>query len=163
MELKAAVLEALRARVAEDLAAASATQREAVAGATHEESRAENDKDTRGLEASYLARGLAARVAELEEAARRLAALELRPFGEDDPVALGALVTVEEDEDEEPEQRYFMAPAGGGIKLAIAGTQVQVVTPSSPLGRTLLGKRGGDEVELRTPRGSRTLRLARIC
>ena len=161
MELKAAVLEALRARVAEDLAAAVATQRETVAGATHEESRAENDKDTRGLEASYLARGLAARVAELEEAARRLAALEPRAFRDDDPVALGALVTVEEEEEPEP-QRYFMAPAGGGIKLAVGGARVQVVTPASPLGRTLLGKRAGDEVELRTPRGARTLAIAGI-
>ena len=38
----------------------------AIEGATHAEAKPENDKDTRGLEQSYLARGQAQRVAELE-------------------------------------------------------------------------------------------------
>jgi hypothetical protein len=160
-DLKIRVLAALRARMAEEQTAAVAAQREVHAGATHEESRAENDKDTRALEASYLARGLAGRVAELEEAALRLGALELRELGADDPIVLTALIEVEDDEGQS--LRYFMAPAGGGVKLSIGDARVQVVTPTSPLGRSLLGKRAGDQVELRTPRGTRLLKLAGIC
>ena len=39
--------------------------RAACEGATHEEAKPENDKDTRALEQSYLARGQAARIDEL--------------------------------------------------------------------------------------------------
>ena len=53
---------------------------------------------------------------------------------------------VEVDEDGETKQ-FFIAPAGGGTMLA----GVQVVTPNSPLGRALLGKRVDDEVELQLP------------
>ncbi|HWZ89090.1 MAG TPA: hypothetical protein VNW92_09580, partial [Polyangiaceae bacterium] len=59
---KARILSLLRARVAADLATMSAAQRAVVVGATHEENRPENDKDTRALEQSYLARGQAQRV-----------------------------------------------------------------------------------------------------
>jgi transcription elongation GreA/GreB family factor len=38
-----------------------------------------------------------------------------------------------------------LAPAGGGISLA--GGTVQVVTPRSPVGRALLGRRAGDLCE----------------
>ena len=63
---KAAVLCALRERVGADLDALVRRQRDVQAGAVHEEKRAEHAKDTRATEQSYLARGLAERVAELE-------------------------------------------------------------------------------------------------
>jgi len=44
----------------------SSAQRTVVEGATHEENKPENDKDTRALEQSYLARGQAQRVVELQ-------------------------------------------------------------------------------------------------
>jgi transcription elongation GreA/GreB family factor len=156
---KSAVVAALRARIAADLEALVATQREAHAGATHEESRPENDKDTRAVEASYLARGLAARVSELELAAHRLASLVLRTFSDDDAIALGALVLVE---DESGEHTYFMSPAGGGLSLAIEDVSVGVVTGQSPLGRVLLGARRDDDIELRTPRGTRQLTVLAV-
>jgi hypothetical protein len=49
---KAELLEKLRAQVTADLARAAQAQRETQQGATHEEARPENDKDTRALEAS---------------------------------------------------------------------------------------------------------------
>jgi transcription elongation GreA/GreB family factor len=127
------------------LEAARAAHAAAVAGAIDDEARPENDKDTRGLEQSYLARGQAQRVAELEAAIAEVGALALRAFGATERVALGALVTVEEDG---REHRFFIAPQGGGTVLAGGA---QVVTPASPLGRALLGKRVGDEIEVSLP------------
>ncbi len=127
----------------EALALASAAHAATVAGATHAESKPENDKDTRALELTYLARGQAQRVVELQAALVELASWSPRGFSDDDAIALGALVTLDEDGDE---RRLFVAPSGGGNQLAGG---VQVVTPQSPLGVALLGKYVGDEVELR--------------
>ncbi|HEU4732761.1 MAG TPA: GreA/GreB family elongation factor [Kofleriaceae bacterium] len=146
---------ALQAELARQLEAALELARRAHAAATegaiHTEARAENAKDTRGLEQSYLARGQAQRVAELEAALAAVGALAVRAFAEGDPIALGAVVAIEDDG--EP-KRLFLAPHGGGSVLAGG---VQVVTPSAPLGRALLGRRIDDEVELRLPAGLRTL------
>lgn len=142
---KPALRAELLQRLTEALEAARAAHAAAVAGAIHDEARPENDKDTRGLEQSYLARGQAARVAELEAALAEVGALELRAFGAAARVALGALVTVDEDG---REHRFFVAPQGGGAVLAGGA---QVVTPASPLGRALLGRRVDDEIEVPLP------------
>jgi transcription elongation GreA/GreB family factor len=139
--LRAELLQALNGA----LETARAAHAAAVAGAIDDEARPENDKDTRGLEQSYLARGQAQRVAELEAAVSEVGALAPRAFGERDRVAVGAVVTVEE---EGREHRFFVAPHGGGTMLAGGA---QVVTPGSPLGRALLGRRVEDEVEVRLP------------
>lgn len=140
-ELKNELLALLQARL--DLARAAHAA--AVAGATDDEARPENDKDTRGLEQSYLARGQAQRVGELDVAIAEVAALELREFQPGDAIAAGALVTVDEDGED---QTFFLARHGGGSTLA---GDTQVVTPASPLGRALLGKRIDDEVEVSLP------------
>lgn len=63
----------------------------------------------------------------------------MRPFEGGSPVALGALVTLDE-------AAYFLASHGGGIVLSGG---VHLVTPGSPLGRALLGKSVGGEVVVR--------------
>ena len=148
---KAALQRELISILEATLATARASHAAAVEGSTHEEARPENDKDTRGLEQSYLARGQAQRVAELEAAVAETTALALRTFTAATPIALGALVTIEENA---ARQRYFVASHGGGAVLAGG---VQVVTPSSPIGRVLLGRRIDDEIELRLPAKLRTL------
>ena len=102
---KALLIRAAVAQLREEALALRESARQTRLGATHEESRAENDKDTRGLEASYLARGQAARVEETEEAVTRLSFLELGSFGPDDRIALSALVTVDVDG---AERRYLL-------------------------------------------------------
>jgi transcription elongation GreA/GreB family factor len=136
---KATLRDELHVLLVHALDVARAAHAAAVEGATHSESKAENDKDTRGLEQSYVARGQAMRVAELEAGANDVAAMKLRAFAAGDPIAMSALVTVDE-------QRYFIAPAGGGSTLA---TGVQVITPASPIGKALLGKHVDDTVEFR--------------
>lgn len=125
-------------------------------GATHEEAKPENDKDTRALEASYLARGQASRVVELRTGLAEAQALPVGAFGSR-PIALGALVTAEERDEE---ILLLLAPAGGGTRLA-QGT-VQVVTPKSPLGRALLGKHAGDDCEVALSGKTRALSIVRI-
>lgn len=126
-----------------DLEALERAQREAQAGATHEEAKAEGDKDTRAVEQTYLARGQAQRVEELRAALAALRAMPLRDFAPGAPAALGALVTLDDDGEL---RRFFIAPESGGTRLA--GGRVQVVTPKSPLGEALVGGRAGEDCSL---------------
>jgi len=136
-ELRAALV----ARLEQELAVIEAAQRATARGVTHEEAKPENDKDTRALEQSYLARGQAQRVEELRTAVADTKAMPLRAFAPDEPIALSALATIE---DENGAQRIFLALHGGGSQIG----DVRVVTTRSPLGRALLGKTAGDDVEL---------------
>ena len=153
---KRALREELIAALHESLAAARAAHAAAVEGATHGEARAENDKDTRGLEQSYLARGQAQRVEELGVAVAAIETMAWRAFAADDPIDLGALVTADEDGNA---QVFLLAPQGGGLTLSGG---VQVVTPRSPLGRALLKARAGDDVEVQRPGGNRALAIVAV-
>src|SRR5258706_8140341 len=79
--------------------------------ATHEEAKPENDKDTRALEQSYIARGQALRIAEMRGALADVGAMPVEPLGEESPALVGALVAVDDDG---RERLVFLAPAGGG-------------------------------------------------
>jgi len=125
---KTALKVELLALLHDDLDTLERAYRATTEGATHEEAKPENDKDTRALEQSYLARGQAARIEELRASIAGVTALPLKDF-DARPAALGALVTVDE---EGAESTLLLAPAGGGARLA--GGTVQVVTPPSPLG-----------------------------
>jgi transcription elongation GreA/GreB family factor len=124
-------------------------------GATHEEAKPENDKDTRALEQSYVERGQAKRVLDLELALADVEKMVLRTFGEEDPIALGALVYVIE---EDVEKAFFLAPAGGGHKIG----DVLIVTPDAPIARALLGKHTGDEPDVLVAGKKRTLEIVRV-
>ncbi len=156
---KKRVLAVLRERLERDLAAAAQSQQRTQSGATHEESRPENDKDTRALESSYLARGQALRVLELSQALSRLAALTLRDFDASAAIVLSALVELAEGE---RTVVCFLAPVGGGLELTVGAAQVRVLTPESPLGRALLGRHVGDDIEVRTPQGLREYSIAAL-
>ncbi len=154
---KAALRDELADRLRAALATARAAHASAIEGATHTEARAENSKDTRGLEQSYLARGQAQRVDELAGGLAAVEALALRRFGAADAIAAGALVTVDEDG---AARQFFVAPGGGGEPLA--GGLVQAVTPRSPLGGALCGKRAGDTGEVRVGGKLRELEIVTV-
>jgi len=153
---KPALRTELVAQLTAQLATAQAAHAAAIEGATHAEAKPENDKDTRGLEQSYLARGQAQRVAELEAAVAETTKLKLRELGEGDPIAITAVVSVDENG---AEHRFFVVPHGGGNILA---GNIQVVTPTSPLGRALLGKKIDDEIEVVLPGKTRSLSITAI-
>ncbi len=152
---KGDILEQLRAFLRNELEAAVRAHKSTTAGATHEEAKPENDKDTRALEQSYVARGQAARVRELELAVVDVEKMPLRAFGEEDPIALGALVVVLEND---VELAFMLAPHGGGHRVA----EVQIVTAQSPIGRALLGKHVGDECEVVIAGKKRSFEIARV-
>lgn len=114
--------------------------------ATNEESKAENKYDTRGLEASYLAEGQSRRVAELEQAIAMYEKLEIAEFTGESPIRLTALVTLEDSL--EHCKRLFIGPVSGGMKVVLGELEYMVVTPKAPLGRSLIGKRVGEEVTI---------------
>jgi transcription elongation GreA/GreB family factor len=129
------------------------------AAATHEQSKAENKYDTRGLEASYLARGQARQVGELEASIQQIRTMTQRPFTPDNPIDLGAYV--------ETERRgivsaYLLAPRAGGTEVTVEGQEVMVITPQSPLGRQLIGHRQGDSVKIELAGRSETHRIHRV-
>jgi transcription elongation GreA/GreB family factor len=121
--------------------------------ATDPDSRAENKYDTRTLEASYVARGQAQRVAELQEAVTQyqILAHQLTPCS---TVCVGALVTLND------EFVYFFGPSAGGTEVILNGVEVLVITPTAPLGQKLLGKKLGDSVELSAGRPQRITALS---
>ena len=89
---KAILIQRIVEKLSADLALYTKAAGAARAEATHEQSRAENKYDTRGLEASYLARGQARQVAELEASIQQVRTLPRRAFGPTDPIDLGAYV-----------------------------------------------------------------------
>lgn len=140
---KTSLQEELVRVVAENIETRERAHRATLEGATHEEAKPENDKDTRALEQSYLARGEALRIEELRQGLLAVKAMTTRGFAPDEPVTVGALVVTEQDGST---GTLLLAPFGGGTRLG--GGAVQVVTPQSPLGRALLGKRAGDDCEV---------------
>ncbi|QCI15420.1 GreA/GreB family elongation factor [Pseudomonas putida] len=116
--------------------------------ATAEENIAENKYDTLGLEASYLATGQARRTAEIRQALLTYQQLLLRDYDPARGVQVSNLVTLE---DEQGEQRLlFLGPEAAGLKIGEGDGLVTVITPRSPLGQQLLGKKVDDEVGLGT-------------
>ena len=114
------------------------------AEATDEENKAEDKYDTRGLEASYLAIGQSKAAEEAAQAVAQFTALPVRAFAVGEPISLGAFVVLGESE----AAYYFIGPRAGGTEVECTGRSVMVITPQSPLGRQLMGRRQGDTLQL---------------
>ncbi|MDB6026614.1 MAG: hypothetical protein JWM68_2837 [Verrucomicrobiales bacterium] len=115
------------------------------AEATHEQSKAENKYDTRGLEASYLARGQSKQAAEIMQAIEQFEMLTARKFGAKDPIDISALVELETKGER---FFYFIGPRAGGMEILHEKKEVLLITPQSPLGQQLVGKKQGDKLKL---------------
>lgn len=143
---KHAVHQLVLEKLALDLDIAQRAAQTAYETATHEENIAENKYDTLGLEASYLAAGQAKRVEEIKQALALCQSMQLRAFDDQRGIEIGALLGLE---DENGRQQWlFLAPDAAGLKVGVVGQPVTVITPRSPLGKSLLGKFEGDEVEI---------------
>ena len=143
-DLVAQLIRHLRASAVDAEAQMAAAAVEAREGATPAEKR----EDARvALEQGSIARGQQQR---LQRARADLALLEgfaPRALSASAEVELGAVVEVDS---EQMGRTFFLAPAGAGIELTGPGGDgyLSVVTPSSPVGRAVLGCVVGDVVEV---------------
>ena len=139
--LRQAILDSLQKEMETQTRAALTSHEEA----THEESKPENKYDMHAQEAAYLAEGQARLVAELNEAIALYYALPSEPWPIGKPAAVGAVVTIEM---KEGNRHYFLGPRNGGLEVSQGDISVTVITPSSPLGRQLLGAKVGQIVQV---------------
>ena len=147
--LKQAAFDLLRKKTEAELRKLTTSQTAARDGAIHEETRQEDPKDTRAIEAQYLARGLAERVESMRDDIALLGALKLKEFGPDDAIEVTALVGL--DGRHGAEAIYLLVPCAGGETLEVDGRTIRTLTPLSPLGQALVGCYVDDEVTLELP------------
>src|SRR5947207_10885210 len=122
---KQAVLKKIIARLVGELEVYFRAAEFARAEATHEQNKAESKYDTRGLEASYLARGQSKQAAEIEAAIAEFEKLPVKKFGADESIALGALVQLENGGEN---LFYFIGPRAGGTEILHDQKEILVIT-----------------------------------
>ena len=142
---KAQLLQAIIDRLLADVELYAKAARAARAEATDEQSKAENKYDTRGLEASYLARGQSRQVAQTEQAIAQLEKMPRRDFSAGEAIDLGAMVELAAQRER---SLYFIAPCAGGTEVKLGDSEVLVLTPQSPLGQQLMGRTQGERLQL---------------
>lgn len=115
------------------------------AQAVADESRTE--AKTGAARAVNLARGTSQRSDAALAALEALRTFRAPPHQKGQPIGLGALVEVEGDAGG---KTLFLAPVGAGEELTGPDGDgiFQVVTPASPIGKALMGKRVGDDIEV---------------
>jgi len=152
-------MQAVLAKLTEELQvylnAANASREEA----THESSKAENKYDTRGLEASYLARGQSQQIVELETALIEFTQLADREFSPDAPIDVGAFVELQQGREH---SHYLVGPRAGGTEVEFEGHEVIIITPQSPLGTQLVGSKQGDVLQLTLPGAKDKYRVVKV-
>jgi transcription elongation GreA/GreB family factor len=127
--------------------------------ATHESSKAENKYDTRGLEASYLAAGQSRQANEAALAIEELRKLPLRSFTAEDEIDIGAVV---ETASKREKNFYFIAPRAGGTEVNLDDCEILVITPQSPLGQQLVGRKQGEKLKVVVAGTSTELRIVSV-
>lgn len=137
---KAQLMQLIISSLTDSLAVLEKAARASHAEATHESSKAESKYDTRGLEAAYLAGGQARQAKEILDSIKLYRALPVRNFASEDPIDLTALVELAVDS---TRSLYFIGPRNGGLEIDCQRKEITVITPQSPLGQHLMGKRAG--------------------
>lgn len=142
---KQALIKSIVAHLQSELELYFKAARAAHAEATHEQSKAESKYDTRGLEASYLARGQSKQAAEIAQSIDEYQALPAQQFNATDAIDIGALVELKS---KSGTAFYFVGPRAGGTEIVYDKKEVLVITPASPLGQQLVGRKQGEKVRL---------------
>ncbi|XHR30668.1 MAG: GreA/GreB family elongation factor [Chthoniobacteraceae bacterium] len=156
---KAVLIQKIIASLDAELALYAQSARAAHEEATHEQSKAENKYDTRGLEASYLAHGQSRQAAETLRAREEYAAMEPKDFRPGAGIDIGAVVELEEGGEAE---FYLIGPRAGGREIVHERKTFLVITPQSPLGSQLLGHKAGEQLTLEIGRARRALRITSV-
>jgi transcription elongation GreA/GreB family factor len=156
---KRAVLKKIIAKLTGELEVYFRAAEYARAEATHEQNKAEHKYDTRGLEASYLARGQSRQAAEIEAAIVEFQKLEVKNFSGQDEIELGALIGLEMAGEQ---NFYFLGPRAGGTEIEHDKKEILVITSQSPLGEQLLGRKPGDTLQLKLGKEARAARIISV-
>ena len=150
---KHALLEALKDELSSEITRSTKRALEAAEAVGHEDNRAEGDKDMRSTEASYIARGQAERVHELERSLTKLGSMAVKDFAKGAAIEASAIVDLEHEGGPKKKTTYFVVPAGGGVRLRNDGVEILSLATTSPLGAAILGLAEGDEAEVDTAQG----------
>ncbi len=156
---KRALLAVIRREIAEEISTVTRLAKDAADAATHEENKPENEKDMRATEASYVARGQAERVRELERGLTALSTMMVKTFADGAMIEASAVVEVRHRGNV---VRYLLVPAAGGRRACVEDVEVQTLTTTSPLGEALLGLTAGDEAEVPAPQGMKLYEILRV-
>jgi transcription elongation GreA/GreB family factor len=156
---KGEIIQKIVAQLVAELELLMKAARSAHSEATHESSKAENKYDTRGLEASYLARGQSRQAAEVMQAIAEFEKLDARTFGDGEEIDVGALVLTEAARER---GAYFIGPRAGGTEITQDGREILVITPQSPLGQQLVGRKQGEKVKLEIAGARTEFRIASV-
>ncbi|HEY0250713.1 MAG TPA: GreA/GreB family elongation factor [Kofleriaceae bacterium] len=147
---KAVLVDQLRTQLSTSARAAlqsrDAAALEAREGATPDEKR----EDARAAhQLGTLGKAQQRRAQEALAAADALATFRPVPLPETSRIAVGAIVEIEDEETSEG-RTFFLAPVGAGITLTGPGGDghLSVVTPASPIGKAVIGKKTGDVVDV---------------
>lgn len=144
---KQKIINAIVEKLSSELDILTVSAKAAHEAATHDESRAEDHHDTRGLEASYLAQAQGQRIQDLEQLIALFRNATVREFKPTDTIDIGALIELEL----MPNKKrtfYFLLNHGGGLTVLVDGISIQIITPNAPLGEALLDKKLNDEIEV---------------
>jgi len=140
---KSAIVKNIIRQLVEQLENLAGASRKMHADASDDSNKAEDKYDTRALETSYLASSQARQATATEAALAAYQSLNLAKFTGKTPIDLSALIELESRGER---MWYFLGPKSGGIEVG----EVLVITPESPIGLELMGKKAGDKFKLQT-------------
>jgi transcription elongation GreA/GreB family factor len=149
------LMEQLAARLKQSDEVARRAGEDAREAARTLQTESEKKEDGRAaIEFGSLATGQEARSRKVQEELKQLAAFWQRgvpQFSQKSAVGLGAIIDVAVDGDRGAEERTFiLLPVGAGTELTGPGGDgfLSVITPASPVGRALVGRRAGESVDV---------------
>ena len=157
---KRALIRKIIARLTEGLEVYFRAANAARAEATHEQNKAESKYDTRGLEASYLARGQSRQAAEIESAIAEFEKLAAQKLNGGGIIDIGALVELEHGGEN---SFYFLGPRAGGTEVVHKKKEILVITPQSPLGEQLLNQTAGTTLQLKFGKETHPAKILSVC
>jgi len=105
--------------------------------------------DTMAIESAWVADGLAKALNEKEMSKARLLTLKLDESFKNN-VRIGSIVEISSSDTSKLEY-FFILPVASGYSLIEKDKKMTTLTPTTPLGKVLIGKEVGDEIEVNFP------------
>jgi transcription elongation GreA/GreB family factor len=103
-----------------------------------------------------LSQDSAQRIRDIQQQLTMYKFLPIRDYGVGDVICPASLVELELSG---RHAFYFLVPNGGGLIMKIDGHPIQVITPNSPLGEAMLGKKVGDVLEVSVKGSARSYKI----